>query len=70
MKVFEDVIRRLAARGNRKLVLYYPSEECMTCINLMPELKYIDTVDCGDLFNGKDDRERIEMFRLRNNDMI
>ena len=69
-KVFEGVVRRLAARGDGNLILYYPSEEYMTWLNLMPEVEHIDTIDCGDLFNGKNDRERIEVFRLRNIEMI
>ena len=34
----------------------------------MPEVEHIDTIDCRDLFNGKNDRERIEVFRLMNAD--
>ena len=69
-RVFEGVVRRLAARDAGKLILYYPSEEYMTWLNLMPEVEHIDTIDCGDLFNRKNDRERIEVFRLRRTDMI
>ena len=68
VKVFESVVRRLAARGGGKLILYYPSEEYMTWLDLMPEAERVDTIDCGDLFNGNDDRERIEVFRLRSTD--
>ena len=49
---------------------YYPSEEYMTWLNIMPEVKHIDTIDCGDLFNGKNDRERIEVFKLQNTESI
>ena len=42
----------------------------MTWLNLMPEVEHIDTIDCGDLFNGKNDRERIEIFRLRSIELI
>ena len=69
-KVFEGVIRRLAAGGSGKIILYYPSEEYMTWLNLMPEAEHIDAIDCRDLFNGKNDRERIEIFRLRRMDPI
>ena len=30
----------------------------------------LDTIDCGDLFNGKNDRERIEVFRLQDIESI
>ncbi|MBR0367761.1 MAG: class I SAM-dependent methyltransferase [Clostridia bacterium] len=69
-KVFESVLRRLEKRDSGKLILYYPSEEYMTWMNLMPEVEHIDTIDCGVLFNGKNDRERIEVFRLRNIELM
>ena len=36
-KVFESVLRRLKERDVGKLILYYPSDEYMTWLNLMPE---------------------------------
>ncbi len=66
-RVFESVVRRLATRGSGKLILYYPSEEYIACLNLMPEYEHFDTIDCGDLFNGRNDRERIEIFSLKGN---
>ena len=69
-KVFESVLRRLKERDVGKLILYYPSDEYMIFLNLMPEVEHVETIDCGDLFNGKDDRERIEVFRLRNTELI
>ena len=69
-KVFESVLRRLKESDVGKLILYYPSDEYMIWLNLMPEIEHVETIDCGDLFNGKDDRERIEVFRLRNTELI
>ena len=69
-KVFEGVLRRLAQRRTGTLICYYPSEAYITWLNLMPEVEHIDTIDCRDLFNGKDERERIEVFRLRNIELI
>ena len=63
-------MRRLKERDVGKLILYYPSDEYMTWLNLMPEVEHIDTIDCGDLFNGKDERERIEVFRLQDIESI
>ena len=65
VKVFEGVVRRIGTRGAGKLILYYPSDEYMTWLSLVPEVEPIDTIDCRDLFNGENDRERIEVFRLR-----
>ena len=64
-KVFEGVLRRLAQRRTGTLICYYPSEAYITWLNLMPEVEHIETIDCRDLFNGKDERDRIEVFRLR-----
>lgn len=64
-KVFESVLHRLALTGSGKVICYYPSEAYITWLNLMPEIEHIDTIDCRDLFNGKDERERIEVFRFR-----
>lgn len=64
-KVFVGVLRRLAQRGSGKVICYYPSDAYITWLNLMPEIEHVDTIDCQDLFNGKDDRERIEVFRIR-----
>ena len=69
-KVFESVLRRLKESDVGKLILYYPSDEYIIWLNLMPEVEHVETIDCGDLFNGKDDRERIEVFRLRNTELI
>ena len=66
-KVFESVVRRLATRGSGKLILYYPSEEYIALLDHTPEVERIDTIDCDDLFNGKNQRERIEVFSLKGN---
>ncbi len=64
VKVFEGVVRKLAAKSIGKLILYYPSEDYVNCLNQIPEIEHVETIDCGDLFNGKNDRERIEIYRL------
>lgn len=69
-KVFDGVLRRLVPRGMGTLICYYPSEAYIAVLNLMPQIEHIDTIDCRDLFNGKDERERIEVFRLQQTDMI
>lgn len=69
-KVFEGVLRRLCAscRENPRpmaLFCYYPSEAYVAALEAEPMATYADTIDCGDLFNGNDPRERIEIYRLR-----
>ena len=62
-KVFEGVVRRLMTREDGKLILYYPSVEYTAFLNPLTEFEHVDTIDCGDLFNGRNDRERIEIYR-------
>ena len=66
--VFGNVLRRLTRTSAGRLILYYPSEEYSALLDLTPEAERIDAIDCRDLFNGKNDRERIEVFRLRHID--
>ena len=46
------------------LFFYYPSEEYIAYLMTVDELEFYDEIDCGDLFEGKDSRERILIFRL------
>ena len=62
-KVFEGVVRRLMTREDGKLILYYPSAEYTAFLSTLTEFEHVDTIDCGDLFNGRNDRERIEIYR-------
>lgn len=42
---------------------YYSSEEYLSYLMTVDELEYYDEIPCGDLFAGKDPRERIVIFR-------
>lgn len=46
------------------LFFYYPSEEYIAYLMTVDELEFYDEIDCGDLFAGKDERERIMIFRV------
>lgn len=52
--------------GPRKILLffYYPSDEFMCYLMTVDELEFYDEIDCGDLFEGNDSRERIMVFEL------
>ena len=41
-----------------------PSEEYIAYLMTVDELEFYDEIDCGDLFAGKDERERIMIFRV------
>ena len=46
------------------LLFYYPSDEYMGRLMTEDELMFDDEIDCGDLFEGKDKREKIVIFSL------
>lgn len=43
---------------------YYPSEEYISYLMTVDELEFYDEIDCGDLFESRDVRERIMIFRM------
>ena len=44
------------------LFFYYPSEEYISYLMTVDELEFYDEIDCGDLFEKNDPRERIMIF--------
>lgn len=46
------------------LFFYYPAEEYMAYLMSVDELEFYDEIECGDLFEGKDKRERIIIFKV------
>lgn len=44
---------------------YYPSDEYLSFLMSMDELSLYEEIDCGDLFEGNNSRERIVIFALR-----
>lgn len=62
--IFESVLRRLAPCHPGKVICYYPSEEYLRCLGALEGVECVDDIDCGDLFNGKNPRERIVVYRL------
>lgn len=46
------------------LFFYYPSEEYLSYLMTVNPLEYRDEIPCGDLFEGKNPRERIVVFSL------
>jgi len=46
------------------LFFYYPSEEYISYLMTVDELEFYDEIDCRDLFEGNDERERIMIFML------
>ena len=46
------------------LFFYYPADEYISCLMTVEELEFYDEIECGDLFEGNDPRERILVFQL------
>lgn len=47
-----------------KLFFYYPSDEYISYLMTVDELMFSDEINCQDLFDGNDPRERIVIFEL------
>lgn len=47
-----------------QLFFYYPSDEYISYLMTVDELMYYDEINCRDLFDGNDSRERIMIFEI------
>lgn len=47
-----------------RLFFYYPSDEYISFLMTVPELYFVDEIDCSDLFMGNNQRERILVFEM------
>ena len=45
-----------------QLMFYYPSDEYVSFLMTQDELMFSDEIDCRDLFDGNDSREKILVF--------
>jgi SAM-dependent methyltransferase len=68
-----EILRKVMARiiesyyeDPRELFLffYYPSDEYISYLMTVDELEFYDEIECDDLFEGNDSRERILIFQL------
>ena len=67
LEILQKVISRIissyyAAPREILLFFYYPSDEYISFLMTVDELTFSDEIDCGDLFEEKDPRERIVIF--------
>ena len=46
------------------LFFYYPSDEYIAYLMTVDQLEFYDEIECDDLFEGSDPRERIMVFQL------
>ena len=66
--IFQGVLRRLSQSwfdAPRRLTLccYYPSEAYIRCLDAAAGAQWVADIDCRDLFNGDNPRERIAVYR-------
>ena len=47
------------------LFFYYPSKEYIAYLMTMKELSFLDEINCIDLFEGKNEREKILIFEIQ-----
>ena len=68
-----EILRKVMARiieswyGNPRevfLFFYYPADDFLSYLMTVNELEFYDEIECDDLFEGNDPRERIMIFQL------
>ena len=69
VEVLKSVIGKIKASyyenpREMKLFFYYPSDEYVSYLMTVPELCFMDEIDCQDLFEGKNEREKILIFEM------
>lgn len=69
LEILQKVISRIRDsyyEAPREILLffYYPSDEYISFLMTVNELTFYDEIDCGDLYDGKDRRERIVIFKM------
>jgi SAM-dependent methyltransferase len=73
-----EILRKVMARiiesyyGHPReifLFFYYPSDEYISYLMQVDELEFYDEIECDDLFEGRDARERIMIFYLPHYEM-
>ncbi len=47
-----------------QLLFYYPSVEYLTYLNDRDDIVYIEEINCEELFDKKDDRERVVVYQI------
>lgn len=47
-----------------RLFFYYPQAEYISYLMQVPEISFVDEIDCMDLFQKKDERNRIMVFEI------
>ena len=62
VEILRKVLGRIRGSWDGMLFFYYPSDEYVSYLMTVDELMFVDEIDCRDLFEGEDSRERIMVF--------
>lgn len=67
LKLLQSVIGKIldsyyTSPRNMKLFFYFPSDEYVSYLMTIDELEFYDEIDCSDLFEGNQERERVLIF--------
>ena len=69
LRILRAVIKHILSswyENPREILLffYYPSDEYISFLMTVDEMMFLDEIDCRDLFEGENSRERIMIFSL------
>ena len=69
VEIFEKVLDRIREsfyENPREMLFffYYPSDEYISCLMTADDLTFFDEINCQDLFEGKNSRERVMIFSM------
>ena len=67
LEILKRVVNRIRATGEgqeRLLFFYYPSDDYRAWLMTLNELTFVDEIDCRDLFEGENARERIMIYKI------
>ena len=69
MEILQKVMARIREsyyEVPRELLIffYYPSKEYVAYLMTMRELSFLDEINCIDLFDGNNEREKILIFEM------
>lgn len=69
IEILQKVMARITSSYYLKprrmlLFFYYPSDEYISYLMTVDELEFMDEIDCRDLFDKEDPRERITVFQI------
>ncbi len=70
VEILQKVVARMKDsyyRNPREMLLffYYPSDEYISYLMTVDEMEFFDEIDCSDLFEGKNQRERIMVWKMK-----